>query len=483
MKSCFRVTGNYKIFIIFIVALSFIAAGCNLNQDNDFPAISYSKTESTVASAGISEDDADISSGTIKIALPFSSECIRYLAYMYVGESSGLFKNSHVDDNGLSVSLSTLDFYDVGLNTVLQITGSRGLTTDDIKMLKAANNLPDIFLVNDNHSIVNGDVTLADLNIPYTDQYINPMNVYPTFFSDAASESTLYTIPLYAAVTMIYANRTLFDSSALKDSSALRSPLSLNTVQTLSQQITDAAAGIYGFMGLQELLAFLPSAISPFPQSYMWNNHSFDFRNPAFTESITILSKFASDKSIVDALTDTQKSALFGNADPRTINKIAFWIDDSDNISEWSSYAKVERYPLPVVDRLSVPMTVYSVCVNADSALLLDSIRLAAYISLDNDALLFRSRYNINEGYIPPLRDQKVWDNLVAPQKQGNELLILRSVMENSHAINGNSFSKVTQVYDSLYENYFHGIIVENKSLIENLPNIEAEATSLLSGG
>ncbi|MHB8963177.1 MAG: hypothetical protein ACYC5K_08490 [Saccharofermentanales bacterium] len=383
----------------------------------------------------------------------------------------------------MTIPLKALDIYDVGLHAVLQITGSRGLSATDIQMLDAANNLPDIFLMHDQLAFVNDDIAPADLNSSYADRYITPGNVYPTMFFDSVSDDALFTIPLYASVKMIYANRSLFDSSALKDSSTLRSPLSINTIQTLSKQITSPADGIYGFMGFSELLAFMPSAASPFPQSFMWSDGAFDFRNQAFADSVALLSGFAAEQSSVDSLTDVQKLTLYGTSDPRTINKIAFWIDDSDSLSEWSGSAKVERYPLPVIDRLSIPMTVYSVSVNARSTMRNDAIKLASYISLDRDALLFRSRYNINEGYIPPLRDQLVWDNLVAPQKQGNELFILRSAMESSHAIDGYSKDKAADIFDYLYVNYFRGILFDNRSLEDNLGNIESEAQYLLSGG
>ena len=334
MKSNFITILEYRFSIILICTLSVFAAGCSLTQDTDFPAISYSKTESAAVSEGLSEDDSGISSGTLKMALPFSSVCIRYLTYLYVGERAGLFKNSHASENGLTIPLEALDIYDVGLRAVLQITGSRGLTTEDIQMLDAANNLPDIFLMHDQRAFDSGDIVPADLNSPRTDQYITPGNVYPTFIFDTVSEDSLLTIPLYASTKMIYANRSLFDSSDIKDSSMLRSPLSIKTVQTLSKQITSPEEGIYGFMGFSELLAYLPSAASPFPQSYMWNNGTFDFRNQAFADSVTLLSGFAAEQSSVDSLNEAQRQTLYGTSDPRTINKIAFWIDDSDSLSE-----------------------------------------------------------------------------------------------------------------------------------------------------
>ncbi len=466
-----------------IIAVSYLAAGCGPYRVTDFPAISYIRDNSSAVSSSASGEDDGISSGTLRIALPLSAECLQYLAYMYVGESAGLFRNTQTSLNGLTIPLKTLEFYNVGLNTVLQITGSRGLTVTDVRILNSANNLPDIFLVSDPSVLKAGEVEPAALNVMYTEKYITPSSVYPTMISKNIAEKPLYTVPLYASVKMLYADRTLFDGSPLKDSSALRSPVSLQTVRSLSKQITDPVSGIYGFMGFNDLLAFLPSAISPFPSGYAWNGHSFDFENTAFAEAVTLLRQFAGEKSSVDTLTAAQKTNLYGNGDPRETNRIAFWIDDSDRLTLWNDYGKIERYPLPVVDRISLPLTVYGIAVNAKSALLKDAVRLAVYISLDDDALLFRSRYNISEGYLPPLSRQEIWDSLVAPQLQGDELMKLRPNMGNSHTVDGDAAYKVADVFDSLYDQYFMEILFGSQSLKQEMPSIQREAADQLAGG
>ena len=483
MNHLFRRLVVQRFCIVLMVFLTFVVSGCDFTPSNDFPPISYSKASSDGAVSAISGGGDDIASGTLKVALPLSSECIRYLTYMYVGERAGLFRNTQVSESGLTVPLDILDQYNVGLNTVLQVTGTRGLSEQDLLVLEQSNSLPDIFLVNDLRVLRNIGFLPADISGPEMDRYLTPDVVYPTFFPDRILDDPVQSIPFYASVRMIYANRTLFRNATDVDSSTLRSPLSLQTVQTLSSKMTDAENGVFGFMGFSDLLAHLPSSTNPFPKSYLWDGDAFDFRNKAFADSIDALRKFAAEQSSGDALTDAQRTALYGSNDPRTQNRIAFWTDDSDAISVWSNYAEVERYPLPVTDRISVPLKIYSIVVNGNSPILRDAVRLALYIAMDRDALLFRSRYPLIEGYVPPLRDALVWERLVALQKQGSELASLRTVMENSHSIDGTHAALVSGTFDKLYDEFFYDMLFRTSKLDAQMEKIESRAEALMSGG
>lgn len=470
-----------KLFIISIMlAISFfLNTSCEVKNTEDFPSISYN-TKSLENSSALSQGfEEEISSGTLKFALPITEDCAKYLTYMYIGEKGGLFRKKHTTESGHTIPLEILEEFNVGLTSQIHPSSLRGLSSSDYDILNSSGELPDIFLIQNYGILAKKEINAADLNSNYTDKYLNSGNIYPTMFSYELNTGKLTSLPFHASVEMLYANKGLLSQSLTSKFSGITSPISMNTLRDISKSITDKESGIFGFMGFKDLTAFLPSATSPFPGNYLFTRGNFDFQSSAFSGIIKVLKEFASDNSSIDSLSTAEKIKIYGELDPIQSGKIAFWTADSSQISTWDGIA-IERFPLPIIDRTSLPLHVSSVVVNANSKLIKEAKELAAYITMDKDAVLLRSRFNIAEGFIPVLDDDLVWELSVQVQSGGEDLLSLKKLMNNSHSLDESSPNDIDVLFNKLYTDYFHNIIFKGESLEKQLDEIITKAQELI---
>lgn len=481
MKNRIAALFNRVSVCIVILTFSIVLTSCDLGRNNDFPDISY-----TISSAMSVDDTGEkervINSGIIRIALPFPEECLKYLVYMYVGETGGLFRKTHSSLNGLSVSLGILENYNIGLTTELVAVPDRGFSTEQIYGMKSAGNLPDIFLANSYSSVEHSHFDFADLSGDYLNDYLKVSNVFPEMYASNGFSGEISSLPLYSSLMLLYANMGLL-SSELSDTAVITSPITLQTLKAITEEITDPETGVAGFYGIRNMVAFLPSAVDPFPGSYLWNRGKFDFRNSAFNDTIVSLIELVDTGGVLDPLSPEEVFSKYSTDDPRKSGKIAFWLDDSGDLTEWNDSFDFRLLPIPVVDRVSIPMHVYPVCVDPDSNILREAKELAVYLTMDRDALLFRSRYDVKTGYIPPLDDQLVWDELVAVQECGEDLIIIRDMLSGARILDLSAPADIENIFDMLYEEHFYDIIFNKEPFEEHISAIDEVTGYTITGG
>ena len=470
-----------SILILSMSCIFFIAA-CSFQPTLEFPDIVYTSNSAVPTKVPDQTESASIATGTIKIAVPVSAECLRYLSLMYIGESSGLFKDIDSFSNGLTVSLDALENFDAGLNVVLQPVPSTGYSQQEMDILTSSNSLPDILFFNSSNrlSVYNFRPVIFEESI--ISDYFSPSIVFPAMIQNGLTSSRIQSLPYYASIKMLFADAdVLVDAtkvSLLPDSG----PLDYTAIKTIAKKVTKADAGIYGFMGLSDLLAFFPMVLGISSNSYMWNGAQFHFESPHFIQGVDEIKSLIAGGSVLDSLTSSQKKAKYGDSDPRSLDKIGFWVDDSNRLESWKTLGveNVRRYPFQGDKKIAVPLSVYSIAVNANASLLQDAQKLAAYIALDKDALLFRSRYPIANGFIPPIRDKEVWESLVKPQLQGNELFSLYDKMDSAKSVTNLEENFIKGIYDSLYTNYFNDILYSRKSLATFVEEINTSANQAI---
>ncbi len=465
-------------FFAFICGLS----SCSSNKSINFPAVSYNKTTSRTSTTSKEEVELKVSSGNIKVALPISSECLRYLSLMYVGKISGIFNDTKSDTNGLNIKLDSLETYNVGLTMTLQPVDSEGLTNEEISVMSQSKTLPDIYLVKNMNYLSANKIAAANLNTSFLDFYLNVNTVYPTMFNNSLDDTNISSLPYYASVKMLFMNQRIWSESKVQNPYLLKESLAFNDIVALSKGINNPKNGTYAWMDLKLLSAFLPSGIKPYPRGYEYSDRKFNFDNGSFYSSISLLKKIAAESKTMETLGKDQITKLYGNNDPVKIGKVAFWLDESSAIENWASdpVNKVVRYPVPYVDKLTIPLSVVNIAVNSNSILLEDAVRFAAFISLDKNALLFRSRYKDPDGYIPPLNDKAIWDNLVTKQYRGSELYLYRDMMEMSYNVNEEEKAKISAIYDNLYNDVINPLIYKNKSANNIGKSLNVTANKLL---
>ena len=474
---------HQRIVLILIITLIVFIAGCSFQSTFDYPEISYIDKSNVISKTPEQATFPTISTGTLKVALPLSDECLRYLSLIYVGKTQGLLKEDISDNNGLNVSLEMLDSFETGLNVVLQPVSSTGITDQELQALSLSNALPDIMLISDKNKLSSNQITMAKFDNSTITQYISPDNIFPSMIQNGLSRSSLLSLPYYAAVKMLYANDLVTTDVSNNSLLPASSRIDFVTMQTIAKKITNPQTGTYGFMGLSEMLAFLPMTFESSVSGYMWNGVRYDFSNKAFSNSITNLKTLISSGCVVDSLNSNQKKVQYNEIDPRILNKIGFWIDDSNQLESWKllGQSKIKRYPIQGESQITIPLTIYSVVVNSNCLLIDDAKRFASFLALDKDALLFRSRYINPNGFIPPLRDKSIWENLVNTQLQGNEMFSLYENMDLAKSVTNFDDNTIKTKYEQLYNEYFNDVLYGRKSLPTFLEEINTEANTAIS--
>ncbi len=428
-----------------------------------------------------SDSSSQISGGALKVALPLSEECLQYLALLYAGEQSHLFQDIS-NSNGYTVSLDVLKAYVPPFKVTSVQTTATGFTAETLETLALSNNLPDIMLIKSSEEPLINTFSMAKFNNAFLDESLAKTFIYPDMIQNELNQDTLQAIPYYASVKMLYANASLLIDE--KNISILPSEnrIPFETVKILAKQITRTDKGIYGFMGLKELLAFYPMTLDSEACSYMWNGSRFNYNEEAFQNSIADIRTLVVTGAVEEFLSESQETEKYGTNDPRAINKIGFWIDDSNLLQNWNALtgSVIRRFPLQSAEQITVPLTVYSVVVNVNSPQVEEAMKFAAYLALDRDALLFRSRYEDPDGFIPPIRDQQVWERLVKTQIQGEELFSLFAEMDRSKSVAANQDYFVETTYQSLYIKYFNDILFSRKSFGTFAEEINIEANKAL---
>lgn len=457
-------------------------ASCSFQPLIAFPDILYTSDSAVPTKIPDQTDSSPVTAGTLRIAVPVSDECLRYLSLMFVGESSGLFKDIDSFSNGLTVSLSLLETFNTGLNVVLQPIPSTGFSQQEMDILSSSNSMPDILFYNNSNRLSLGNFIPSTFSEAVINTYLSPSIIYPAMIQNGISNSKIQSLPYYASVKMMYANTEILVDAAKNTLLPATGSLDFATLRNIAKKITKTDTGIYGFMGLSDLLAYFPMTFDFLTNSYMWNGAQFVFDSPNFNKSIVEIKNLVISNSAVDSLNPTQKKAKYDNADPRALNKIGFWVDDSNRLESWNTLGikNIKRYPIQGEKSIAIPMSIYSIAVNSNSKLLPEAQQLAAYMALDKDALLFRSRYSNPNGFIPPIRDNDVWTNLVKPQLQGEELYSLYEKMDSSKSVTNMEENFIKGIYENLYSNYFNDILYSRKSLSTFVEEINTSANQAI---
>lgn len=472
---------SYSLLLVMITC-TFLTVSCSFQSTFKFPDISYINKSNVPTKVPVQTNSTEIKSGTLKIALPISDECLQYLSLMYIGESTGLFNETN-NVNGLTVSLDTLNSFKSGIDVVLQTISSTGITLQDLDLAILSNSMPDIMLIKNNSKTIMNKINPAPIGNSLLDKYLSPSMIYPAMIQEGISDNNLYSVPYYASIKMLYANDEILVDASKNPLLPITSQIDFSTMSSFAKAITRTDTGVYGFMGLSELLAYYPMTLDPYVNSYMWNGDRFDFSNVSFSKSITAIKSLINSGVVQDSLSLNQQKIHYGDIDPKLLKKIGFWVDDSNQLDSWNSLGvtRIKRYPIQSDLQFAIPLSIYSIVINPSSKLLEEAKSFATYLALDKNALLFRSRYTNPNGFIPPLRDRFVWESLVKTQLQGEELLSLYDKMDFSKSVTIQDEQIVKEIFKTLYDKYLNDILYSRKSFATFTEIINTEANLAIS--
>lgn len=424
--------------VMLCVCFSLLNLTACSNQSSDFPSIPTISTESSVSesiqpSLSASEEETF---PVIQMASPFSQDTLNYLSRLYSAKSQGLLG---AGVNGDNVSLSFLDSVDPPFVVEAISTPATGATKDTILDWNNSNAMPDVFYSASLYASFENEISLS-LN-PYlsNDSLLNPTNIYIGMFNVLSTDGDFFGIPLMSSVEIIYINQEIFRTS---DTELPSFVMDSNSFQKASENISDyfdnsELPPSYPFYRVEDLLPFLGAS---YADSYHYM--SFDKTTktfvPGFEDSVRFLKRYAELGYSIDLLSEEDKLELFGTFDPIISKRIAMWAGDSSDVMRWANYMpytlQMVQIPSDEVGVITPPcLTVYPLCVSATTNYPELASKFAAFIALDEDAILLRLRLEGSEGFLPTVKSNRVWTRYFENATYSSPLLYYKEYMNHAY--------------------------------------------------
>ncbi len=476
--------GKLLAFIIGLGLLSPVTA-CDLRQDNGFPALPTITpgltSTTTLPSATSSAQPADSSTSgtsasglpsdqrvTLRIAGPWSADTLYYLRLLYLARQSGQLHQSDGQTLGDVISLSDLAAYDDERFQVelIALPPDTGATRTQLRSWQATGSLPDLIYVTAAQPLL-AQRQLLDL-LPYLadDKRLAANQAYPALLTAHLEQGKLLGLPYLVTVPLVYYNSQIFSQYGLGNPVA---PWTWTEFLTLCSQLQSAFArnsqrlnqadlkalentpdllqprlqtAQFALANPQQLLNYLPAGSSLTLNLATWDGRRLNYDGQPFRDAVVALRQLVQDGYSPLHLTAGQAQQAFAGNDPAESGRLAMWIDDSAQLKRWMQQSRILFYFTQLPTRsepvataslaerqlaLRQPVSLRSVVVTnqgPDPALAAD---FAAFLTLDSDSLLLQARLQQYEGYYPAVADQAVWQDLVAPQINGAQMLRLRN--------------------------------------------------------
>lgn len=417
----------------------------------------------------------------IKIAAPVSKETADYLVKLYEAKRTGLLGE---DTNGLNVSLPFLDTIEPSFGLDVYTTSSTGASVSSFSTWEQSGSVPDIVLA-DSLSRLADKKKIIPLNDLIADNpLLLPGNIYINLFNNLIIDNLQYGIPYSSSVEVIFVNNEVLQAAGISQPAY---ETDLNTIQeisdTISQQNDDETLPenrVLPFYQVKELIPYLPSSFDLDSGYLMLDGDSPDFEKESFEKSIRFLREYLSKGYSVDGLSEEEFAKIFGTLDPILAKRVAMWVGNSEEISRWANYMP---YTLSIIQIPSVTsgeyspsaITVYPLCISAQSQYPELAADFAAFISLDEDAVLLRLRLEKQEGFIPVIRSSTVWDYAFSDLKFSSSLAKLREQIDNAYFSPLVSDYDTYEVTETLLAQYSGKLLDSELDLDELLNELSAE--------
>jgi len=452
-----------KIILLLIVISAILISGCE-GKIRDFPEIDYGDERVNLPVTQIPISNI-VPSGEINISLPLSEDCTEHLVYLFIQKISSLNNDTILPGSALTITLDELKSFRNGFVVIPEQSDPNGFNNNEILEMSLAGNLPDIFLVKNNTFYSNADEIYYDLSGDFLDSYINLMNIYPQMFFDLTSSGEVFTIPFHAKVKMLYLNRDALQGISI-DPLLFDYPLTFNALSLITEAVAESQSNVIPWNSYEKLSLYLPGTIKPdFINIFNYSDvNRYDFINESYLNSLELIRELINIFPL---------ESFGGN------RNILFRIDYSDfpDISS-INYDGISRFPVPVVDRISLPLSTISIAVNKNSEVAKFAKELAVFLSLDENALLFRSRFDLPEGFIPPINNPDVWERVVLRQKYGRDLYLVKEYMEYSFLMDPN-YNNISDKYSYLYNKYVKEFLFSQDTVELNLEGMITEAKGI----
>ncbi|MDW7656661.1 MAG: hypothetical protein SCM11_05750 [Bacillota bacterium] len=474
---------QFLLFILILVSLTGAGlAGCRLSRQSSFPTLGPGQTGQTNVTNGLETEPSE--SGTItepiqlRLAVPFGETTAEALRLLFLARESGLMPVDRSQYIGHQVSLEDLRQFDAPLSfDVVQVPAASGITAEQVRVWQASGDLPDLMYCGAAAAVPGLEKILTLDHLLYSHELLSPAYVYTMAVDVMRRGQAIYGIPFLASTPLVCHDMILLDQlqirtppqnwtwaewtqwmadaqQVLSDSSLGAAPVDLADLAKVADDPeavqTRLGEAIFIYGDLIDFLPFVAPSLSSLAGWGMWNGYSFELDSPAFHTAAAWLRLQVQAGYAMNHLDVSQRQIVQATTDNQYSGRIISRIIDSTELSYWyqKEGIRVNLSFLPsgsisdksasktMEDNLTrLPVQIRSLVVNraADEPEL--AARLAAFIALDPDALLLQSRSEIYDGLFPLVRDEIVWQAMVASQSYGGQLAAIR--MQLTHAYSG----------------------------------------------
>lgn len=417
----------------------------------------------------------------IKLAAPVSEETADYLVKLYDAKKSGLLGEGV---NGLNVSLAFLDTIEPSFGLDVYTTSSTGASVSSFNTWEQSGSVPDIILA-DSLSQLAEDNKIFPLNDLLAENLLLlPSNIYINFFNNLAIKNSQYGIPYSSSVEVIFVNNEVLLAAGI---SQMSFEADLETIENVSEAValmndedTLPENRVLPFYQARELIPYLPSSFDTSSGYLMFDGSNADFKKESFEKAISFLREYLSKGYSVDGLSEEEIVESFGTLDPILAKRVAMWVGNSEEISRWANYMP---YTLSIIQIPSLTsgeyspsaITVYPLCISKQSQYPELAADFAAFIALDEDAVLLRLRLEKEDGFIPVIRSSAVWEYAFSELKFGNSLAKLRDQIDNAYFSPKGSDYTTFEKTENLLSRYSDKLLDSELDLDELLNELTAE--------
>lgn len=484
--SYYRRMGYRSIFRLFttlvFVSLAVSVSACSVSN-SPFPMIPKSSDGNNTMTTQSAETTPieQYQYPIIKIAAPVSEETADYLVKLYDAKKSGLLGEGV---NGLTVSLAFLDTIEPSFGLDVYTTSSTGASVSSINTWEQSGSVPDIILA-DSLSQLAEDNKIIPLNDLLAENILLlPSNIYINFSNNLAIKNLQYGIPYSSSVEVIFVNNEVLLAAGI---SQMTFEADLETLGNVSEAVallndedTLPENRVLPFYQARELIPYLPSSFDASSGYLMFDGSNAYFKKESFENSIRFLREYLSKGYSVDGLSEEEIVESFGTLDPILAKRVAMWVGNSEEISRWANYMP---YTLSIIQIPSLTsgeyspsaITVYPLCISKQSQYPELAADFAAFIALDEDAILLRLRLEKEEGFIPVIRSPAVWEYTFSELTFGNSLAKLREQIDNAYFSPKGSDYTTYEKTENLLSLYSDKLLDSELDLDELLNELTAE--------
>lgn len=427
--------------LVLVFSFAFLTA-CG-KVKSEFPTIPTTSSEASESS--VEPVSPEVSTIELTVASPLSYSSCLYLAKLYVAKERGMLGDGI---NGSNVDLDYLDSIDLPFILNVYSTSETGCSMETLKNWKSSGSMPDIYLTDCFDQAYKEGMVYSLTDTLASNPLLSPANLYPDMLSEFYVNGAQYGIPFQAAAHVLFCDMEVLQAAGISAVSFRQSKTTLTELlETIDTLNNDEQTVIPMYLASQ-LIPFLPCTLQH--SDYIPISEGENASNKEFNETISYLSSLVSSGYTYESLSEEEIERLLSGLSPLLSRKVGIWYGSTDEISRYDNYMpytlSIMEIPGMSGDEYSPPLlTVYPLCVSPSSDHPDEASAFAAFLALDEDAILLEMRLQARNGFLPVVTYPSVWTMSMNSQKYGTYLLQYQDNMYDAIYIPSVSQSQIFQ--------------------------------------